>query len=365
MTINEFEHARDRSPIGDPQPRTSDTEVLDNMIDPLGQSAADKIIQSINSGARRIYPMGPPGVGKTTFAQQLAREISRSSGSVSGVGILYFDDVLAAAEKQMGPRSKWTQEWSTLSVAHVDAIDKASRELGPGYVLIAEMVGVGITDRDVTAFETLALREDPQDLFLPFVADPRIQQKAYEVRRTINKRNPDGSYHIPDSDVQGFLASRDLVVSGTKGLSDEETGRKIRRIIERMDKMLVPLTADTEGDEKDFDRLLGTELALSAENIPVGSDRLPELTELFIQQAEHSLLNGNTNNPAIPIQVYESGLDSVEIIAIEKIAEYYEQRKKELGLSRSNFMPIYNLLIKGKPIHYLDLSRFKDDIDIQ
>jgi len=348
MTTREFDAVGPKLPVGDPQPRPSDTEVLDNMIDPLGQNITDKIIKSIGNGTRRIYPMGPPGVGKTTFSQQLTNEITRSNRQTKGVGILYFDDVLASMERQMGPRANWTTEWSKLSEAHVSAIDKASVELGPDYVLIAEMVGVGITDRDVTAFETLALRNDPQDLFLPFAADPRIQQRAYEVRRAITKRDSDGRYDVPDSALQGFLASRDLIISGTQGLTDEEVSKKIRRIIERMDNMLIPLTATTEEDEE----------AILEEQ---GSGNLPELTELFLQQTEQSLLDGDVNNPPIPIQVYESGLESVEIIAMEKIAEYYEQRRRALELTRSNFMPVYNLLIQGKPINYLDLSRFKEE----
>jgi hypothetical protein len=336
-----------------------ETAVLDRMVDfrgnPLRKTLMNEIIQN---EIRLIMPYGAPRSGKTTFAHQLGVAIEQDSYGMKSAELMLFDDAIKEAQERLGlgPISDWDSEWTAASDYYHQKIEERLAELPRNQVLIAENVAAGQTDRGVTTLRKLAAGHKVDAFFVAIVSDPRISERATQMRRRILETDDSGNFTIPDDQVLSFLENYHLLVDGTEGFDPAYAGRIIRDAMGSMDPMKdTPVTARTLPEE---DRMTTQAETERKKGFGRGRHRPPERHEVRTLGARgQELLAGGVRS--MPEEVMKSGLSVIEVEDIRVQREFFEAQQASLHLrtrvSPHRLITAYNPLVEDQVIHYLDI----------
>ncbi len=344
-------------PLPPPEPAT---EILRNIVEGNGKSILERIIFEISENEIELIEIfGPPRGGKTTVVTQFGAALPSLTNGQKSADTIFFDDALVDTQEKydIGPRSYWDTEWSIpFSYHYHDMIEKRLAKLPEGKVLIAENVGVGVTDRGLS---TLRLRaENPEHkvdtFYIALVADPRIEKKALEIRKKIMEKSSDGIFLIRNENLIEFLRENKLLVTGDEEMDQTQAGLIIREKVSRMDFLEIPSsTAETEHEEQIMTAHAET---LVKTGMPKGKDRLPVIEEMILAVHDQtSRMESGMIGVSVPEIIRNSDISSVDLAMIETQVAYFKNLKSQLGLTPDRFIIAFNPFL-DIPIHYFNIS---------
>ncbi|QQG44443.1 MAG: AAA family ATPase [Candidatus Roizmanbacteria bacterium] len=256
-----------------------------------GGKVYDQLKSSILGGEETVTLLiGPPGVGKSTVAEQLRHTF----GGVVNIKMLTFDSFLKRYEGKYGPRENWTKGiWLEMNEDIANSVQPPYKP-APHKVKIHELdeiVGVGGVERDRarTALEKIVavdreVRDDGKIgkiRYVFFVPDPRVQGRVGEMRTALINTEPKKVRQVYRDN---YLT---IVTGNSKGslfdsLTEEEKGRCIQEMTRRSARQEHILTIQEEinkeyrmqKNELGFDRIVSsTHLHMAMRTLPDADQR--------------------------------------------------------------------------------------------